>query len=108
MEDVGEAVTALESIMERIVAATADGSKLTQREIGFISKLKHMLFNALWYSKHTRSWLPKRPDANNNAVLALEGIADEAKRLLEGFKNSMQRIGACALKFWTNVFTDIA
>ena len=104
VEDVGEAVTALESIMERIAAATADGSKLTQREIGFISNEAHAVYRALGI-QNIPVLATESIDANNNAVLALEGIADVAKRLLEGFKNSMQRIGAALSKFWTNVFT---
>ena len=57
VEEVAEAVTAMEAIMERIVAATADGSKLTPRESAS-SVTKLTLFTVLLVSERSRSWPP--------------------------------------------------
>jgi len=104
VEDIGDAVESLEAIMIRISQATADGSKLTPRELGFISNEAHAIYAGLNLAP-----IPvvatESVDADNNAVLAMEGIGDTLSRLLEGFKASLGRIGSAISKFWTNTFT---
>ena len=104
VEEVAEAVTAMEAIMDRIVAATADGSKLTPREIGFISNEAHAVYRSLGLL-----FIPvlatESIDAGNNATLALEGLADISSKLLNGLASALSKIGAAVSKFWVNTFT---
>ena len=104
VEEVAEAVTAMEAIMERIVAATADGSKLTPREIGFISNEAHAVYRSIGI-RAIPVLATESIDAGNNATLALEGLADIASKLLNGLASALSKIGAAVSKFWVNTFT---
>ena len=104
VEEVAEAVTAMEAIMERIVAATADGSKLTPREIGFISNEAHAVYRSIGI-RAIPVLATESIDAGNNATLALEGLADIASKLLNGLAAALSKIGAAVSKFWVNTFT---
>ena len=104
VEEVAEAVTAMEAIMERIVAAPADGSKLTPREIGFISNEAHAVYRSIGI-RAIPVLATESIDAGNNATLALEGLADIASKLLNGLASALSKIGAAVSKFWVNTFT---
>ncbi len=99
VEEIGDSVESMESLVERIASATTSGGKLTPRELTYISNEAQAIYASLGVVP-TAVVATESIDADNNAELAMEALADVAEKLVEGLKSALGRIGGTIKNFW--------